>query len=239
MTIQELLTELSKKAVNFVSCTQSEYDDVQRYDTNTIYLATDTGAIYKGGVLFCKNYEIGNLSNLETSNKLNLVDAINEVNQIASNNQGEGVINDSTIMPFVGFIPSSTTQGFVNETYNGTNGDVICSTDRKRFWYRVVTTSGYQFYSKWTTAYLYNDNPSSDSPTAKLGTIFSAINKHWIVVNGTLQDMSVLLNESQVEEIVRAQIAAKIQFVPALPSNPTSGVLYLIPETTTIKPTEE
>ena len=206
---------------------------------------------------------IGDLENLQTSDKSNLVSAINEVNQKATNNQGGGVINDSTISPFAGFMPNNV-GGIIEESYTGTvEGVVVCNYERTKFYYRIPTDAGYRFYANWLTSYLYNT--TSDSVSAKTGKIFSYNDTHYIVINGTLQDISNIEttlksytdstatdveyyatvqannalglakshsnnNLTIANQYTDSQITAKIQLVPELPTDPTSGVLYLIAE---------
>lgn len=201
MTIPELLQTLAGKVVNHVTCTFEQYQGITDKDSNTLYYATDRKAIFKGAIKLCDLTEIGDLRNLETSNYTNLVAAINEVNQKATNNQGSGVINDSTISPFAGFMPNNV-GGIIEGSYAGTDeGVVMCNYERTRFYYRIPTDTGYRFYTNWFTSYLYNTTSDSYA-SAKTGKIFSYNDKHYIVINGELQDIAVLLSETQVTTLI-------------------------------------
>lgn len=252
MTIQELLIELSKSAINFVTCNQLQYDSLVQADSNTVYFTTDTGAIYRGGQLFCKMYEIGSLANLATSDKSNLVAAINEVNAKANNNTGGGVVNDSTISPFAGFLPTGAS--VTEESSNSTEGEVLYDSNNNRFvWKDGTLGTSVQYYANWTTSYLYNTT-SDSTTTAKSNKLFSYNDAHYMVINGTLQDISNIestlkaytdinvtaarnyatlhINNalSTAKNYTDTQITAKIKLVSSLPSNPVADVLYLIPD---------
>lgn len=187
MTIPELLQTLAGKVVNHVTCTFEQYQDITDKDSNTLYYATDRKAIFKGDIKLCDLTEIGDLRNLETSNSTNLVSAINEVNQKAINNQGEGVVHDSTITPFVGFLPTGVT--VIERSSASTNGEVLYDAGNNRFVWKDLSGTFVEFYANWLTSYLYNDT-SDSTVSAKSNKLFSYNDAHYMVINGTLQDIS-------------------------------------------------
>lgn len=144
---------------------------------------------------------IGDLNNLQTSNKSNLVDAINEVNTKANNNTG-GTVNDSTISPFAGFLPDGAT--IINSSSSSTNGEVLYDSATNRFIWKDLSGTFVQYYANWGTSYLYNTT-SDSSVSAKVDKLFSYNDKHYMVINGTLQDISALndIASSTVSGIVK------------------------------------
>lgn len=258
--------------VNFAKLSANQYSSLRDKDENTFYLVNDSGdfsydTFEDNAKLYLGEKQI--IPNKATTTSDGLM---SKEDKAKLDNLEQAVKGDNTISPFAGFMTADDMGNVVNTSSTVEGGQIYCSYDRKRFFYKINNL----FYTNWQTAYLYNDNYSSQSPTAKTGAIFSYNGKHYTMYNGTLQDMSVLddignmttpgivmLSDSTsgstydanrgvaatpkaladlaviARNYTNAQIAAKIQFKTALPSNPTSGVLYLIPETTIIKPTEE
>lgn len=183
--------------------------------------------------------DIGDIADLETSSKTDLVSAINEVNQKAM--AGEGTVTDSTISPFAGYLPSGTT--VIDSSTTSTNGDVLYDMANNRFVFRDKSETIMKYYANWTNAYLYNDNYGTSNAIARKGKIFSYADKHWIATDNVLIDVSFVVEQSkqytdyeivQCKQWTNAQITNrlndKIQLVTELPANPEDGVLYLIPD---------
>lgn len=158
---------------------------------------------------------IGNLENLQTSNKSNLVDAINEVNTKANQNSNGGTINDSTITPFDGFI-NLTDIVIENYTFVGSGGSVIYSMRNKMF----LLTDGVKYYKDWSNYSLYNTSNSTDI-SARADKLFSFNNQHYMVINGTLQDIS------NIETTLKSSIDNAATFLQTYAASQAQNALNL------------
>lgn len=95
--------------------------------------------------------------------------------------------SDSTITPFVGFLPDGST--VIEESTISTDGEVLYDSDNNRFVWKDLSGTFVTYYGNWSTSGLYN-NTSGSTASARGDKLFSYSDKHYMVINGTLQDIS-------------------------------------------------
>lgn len=153
--------------------------------------------------------------------------------------QSKSIINDNTIKPFYGYLPSGATVIDISTT--STNGDVLYDSANNRFVFRDKSDTIIKYYANWTDAYLYNDNYGTTDAIARKGKIFSYADKHWIATDDVLIDVSFVVDQSkqytddktvEAKEYTDNRLNHKIQYLQnqaaydAITS--VEGVLYLI-----------
>lgn len=176
--------------VNFVKLSASQYSSLRDKDEDTFYLVNDSGDFSRDTFEDNAKLYLGEKQIIPNKATTTSDGLMSKEDKAKLDNLGQAAEGDNTIPLFAGFMTETEMSSVVNKSADEEGGQIYCSYNRRRFFYKINSL----FYAYWPTAYLYNDNYSSLSPapTAKLGTIFSYENKHWIVVNGTLQDMSIL-----------------------------------------------
>ncbi|MBQ8761660.1 MAG: hypothetical protein IJZ06_09635 [Bacteroidales bacterium] len=116
---------------------------------------------------------------------------------------GSGVINDSTISSFAGFLPIGST--VIERSTDSTDGDVVCDLDNNRFVWKDLSGT---FYANWPTSDSYNTT-SDASAVCRSDKLFSYNGRHYMVINGTLQDIS------KIETVLRAYTDDVAKFLEA------------------------
>lgn len=165
------------KLPKHVECDWATYGNITAKDENTLYFIVDKKLIYKGNTLY------------------------------SGNTTGEGVINDSTIMPFEGFLPSDAV--VIEESATSTDGEVLYDQSRNGFVFKDNSQKIIQYYANWLDSYLYNKLDAVPAK-ARNDKLFYYNNTHYIVINGVLSDLSEI--QGYVDNAVKETLGSAIEY---------------------------
>lgn len=120
-----------------------------------------------------------------------------------------------TISPFAGFINLDDII-IENATFAGSGGSVVYSMRNKMF----LLTDGVKYYKDWSNYSLYNTSNSTDI-SARADKLFSYNDSHYMVINGTLQDIS------NIESTLKAYTDSAATFVQNYVTSQANNALTL------------